>query len=323
MKVRRWLLVMSLLLIVALAAGCAPLRSAGVSTSSDYEMPAATQAPALAGQRAVEAEESKGSEGYAPAAEPAPGNDSYSTESALSERMIIRTVNLTLVVEDVEKSTQEFMTLVTTFQGYVAGSNLWRDGTQTYSSITLRVPAESLDALVEALRSRATRIDNQSISTDDVSQEYVDLSSRLRNLEATEKELLEVLDNIYEKSYKAEDVISIYREITQIRGEIEQIKGRQQYLEQLTALATVQVNLQPVATPPSVVEEGKWSPKVIINTALRNLVRIFQGLYEVIVVVVLNVLPVLVLLALPVVAVILLVRAARRRKANKQTPPQS
>lgn len=323
MKVKRWWLALSLLLTIALAAGCSPFRAAGVSTSSDYEMPAATQAPSFAGQRAAVPEESKGGEGYAPAAEPAPGNDSYSVESALSERMIIRTVNLTLVVEDVEKSTQEFMTLVTTFKGYVAGSNLWRDGTRTYSSITLRVPAESHDALVEALRSRAIRIENQNITTDDVSQEYVDLSSRLRNLEATEKELLEVLDNIYEKSYKAEDVISIYREITQIRGEIEQIKGRQQYLEQLTALATVQVNLQPVATPPSVVEEGKWNPQVIINTALRNLVRIFQGLYEVIVVIILNVLPVLLLLAIPVVVVILLVKAVKRRKGKKQTPPQA
>ncbi|MCE5259448.1 MAG: DUF4349 domain-containing protein [Chloroflexi bacterium] len=319
MKTRRWVVLLSLLLSLAFIIGCAGAKHDVSNTSSEaIELPAATSAAAQSYDRAAVTEGSKG--GAVPAA--APEADTYAG-AELTQQMIIRTVNITMLVDDVEKSAQETMALITSFQGYVSGSNLWHEGERTYANITLRVPAESLDALLAALRNKAVRIDNESISTQDVSQEYVDLESRLRNLEATEQELLKVLENITEKSYKAEDVLAVYRELTQVRSEIEQIKGRQQYLENLTALATVQVNLQPVATPPTVVEEGKFNPMVAINTALRSLVRILEGTYEVIVVIILNVVPVLVILAVPVVVIVLLVRGAKRRKARKQIPPQA
>ena len=317
MKTRRWFVLLSLLMSLALVVGCQAAQRSVSNFTGMTSAPAATAAPALANDRAAVTEGTKG--GAAPAE--APATDAFAAE--VTQQMIIRTVNITMLVDDVDKSTQEIMDVVAGYKGYVAGSNLWHEGERTYANITLRVPAESLDALLGVLRSKAVRIDSENISTQDVSQEYVDLDSRLHNLEATEQELLKVLANITEKSYKAEDVLAVYREITQVRGEIEQIKGRQQYLENLTALATVQVNLQPVATPPSVMEQGKFNPLVAINTALHSLVNILEGMYEVVVVIILNVLPVLVILAIPVVVIILLVRGAQRRKARKQAPPQA
>jgi len=316
MKTRQWLIVLSIILSLLLITGC---QAARVNKQASSGLaPMATEAPSQAEyDRATASEGAKG--GAAPVELPAA--DSFA--AAANQQMIIRTVNITMLVDDVDRASQDIVTLVANYKGYVSSSNLWHEGERTYANITLRVPAESLDALLAELRSKAVRVDSESISTQDVSQEYVDLDSRLRNLEATEQELLQVLDNIYEKSYKAEDVLSVYRELTTIRGEIEQIKGRQQYLENLTALATVQVSLQPVATPPSVVEEGKFNPMVIINTALRNLVHILQGVYEVIIVILLNVLPVLIILAIPVVVIILIVRASKRNKARKQAPPQA
>ncbi|MHB9032775.1 MAG: DUF4349 domain-containing protein [Anaerolineae bacterium] len=313
MKTRRWLVIFTILVSLILAAGCAPASQLGARNSTGSgatAAPMATQAPAF--DRAAVTESGKG--GAAPE-QPAAISDAYAAE--VSQQMIIRTVAMTLVVNDVEKSTQDIMNAITGFKGYVSGSNLWHEGNNTYASISLRVPAESLDALLAALRGKAVRVENENISTQDVSQEYVDLDSRLRNLEATEQELLKVLDNITERTYKAEDVLAVYREITSIRAEIEQIKGRKLYLENLTALATVQVNLQPVATPQAVVEEGTFNPMVAINNSLHSLVRILEGMYEVVVVIILNVLPVLVILAIPVVVIILLVKAARRRKARK------
>ena len=316
MKTRQWLIVLSIILSLLLVTGCQAARVNRQASSGLAVMP--TEAPIQA-----EYDRATASEGAKAGAAPVelPVADSFA--AAASQQMIIRTVDITMLVDDVDRASQDIVTLVANYKGYVSSSQLWHEGERTYANITLRVPAESLDALLAELRSKAVRVDSESISTQDVSQEYVDLDSRLRNLEATEQELLQVLDNIYEKSYKAEDVLSVYRELTTIRGEIEQIKGRQQYLENLTALATVQVSLQPVATPPSVVEEGKFNPMVIINTALRNLVNILQGTYEVIIVLLLNVLPVLIILAIPVVIVILIVRAIKRGRARKQVPPQA
>ena len=314
MKSRRWLLALSLMLTMALVVACAP-RSVG-STSLSNRGVAPPTAAAAAPQAADEA--AKGG---------APGSTEYGDPAlALAttpQQMIIRTVNITILLEDVQKGFQDLAEVVKTYQGYVADSKLWRESNLTYASITLRVPAESLDMLLSIIRGKAVRIESENSTTQDVSQEYVDLDSRLRNLQATEKELLELLATIRERTSKAEEVLAIYREITQIRGEIEQIQGRQKFLERMTALATVQVEIRPTATPPTVVEEGKWNPMVIVNTALRGLVSILQGVYEVIVVIVLNVVPVLIILALPIVIVVLIVRASMRRKARKQkqTPP--
>lgn len=310
MKSRRWLLALSLLLTVALVIACAPTRSVG-STSLPNSREAIPTAAAAAPQAAAE-----GAKGSAP-------DSSGSSDTALAlattpQQMIIRTVNMTVLMEDVEKGALDLAALVTTYQGYVADSKLWRENNLTYASITLRVPAESLDMLLSIVRGKAVRIESENISTQDVSQEYVDLDSRLRNLQATEKELLELLATIRERTSKAEEVLAVYREITQIRGEIEQIQGRQKFLERMTALATVQVEIRPVATPPTVLEEGKWNPMVIVNTALRGLVSILQGVYEVLVVIVLNVVPVLIIIALPIVIIVLIVRAGIRRKARKQ-----
>jgi hypothetical protein len=309
MKSRRWLIALSLVLTMALVIACQPASNyyqtdgAAAATSA----PRATEAP-----RAV-AEDAKGS---------APGgsvdSDTSNALATSTQLMIIRTVNMTIVMEDVEKAELDLAALITTYKGYVADSRLWRENNLAYASITLRVPAESLDMLLSIIRGQAKRIESETITTSDVSQEYVDLDSRLRNLQATEKELVELLATIREKTSKAEEVLAIYREITSIRGEIEQIQGRQQYLSNMASLATVQVEIRPVATPPVVVEEGKWNPMVIVNTALASLVDILRGIYEVIVVVVLNVLPVLVIIALPFVIVILIVRASIRRKARKQ-----
>jgi hypothetical protein len=304
------LLAVSLVLTLAFVIACAPRQSIATGSLSENHISQATAAPAVP-RAAIEA--TQGS---------APGS-SGSTDTSLSlattpQQMIIRTVNMTIILDDVQKSFQDLSDVVKTYQGYVADSNLWRENNLTYASLTLRVPAESLDTLLTVIRGKAVRVDSENSTTQDVSQEYVDLDSRLRNLQATEKELLSLLATIREKTSKAEEVLAVYREITTIRGEIEQIPGRQLYLERLPALATVQVELRPVATPPTVVEQGKWNPMVIVNTALRGLVTILEGAWEVLVVIILNVIPVLIIIALPVVVVVLIVRAAIRRKARKQ-----
>jgi len=246
----------------------------------------------------------------------------YTDQAALetSMRMIIRNVSLTMTVKDVQATSVEIMNSIAQYKGYVSDSKLWKEGDRVLATVTLRVPAENLDLLLNSIRAKAVTIESEIVTTDDVSQEYVDLTSRLRNLEATEQQLLKVLDEIYTKTYKADDILTIYREITSVRNEIEKIKGRQQYLSQLSSLATVDVALQSVAKPPVVIEEGKWNPMVSVNESLKRLVTSLQNIYDVVVSLVITVLPILIILALPFVILFLIIRAvARRRKARGAT----
>ena len=91
-----------------------------------------------------------------------------------------------------------------------------------------------------ALRALAVDVTNEDTSSKDVTEEYVDLSAKLHNLEATEEQLLRLM----EKAEKVEDILNVQRELSKIRGEIEQTKGRMQYLERTSATSLIEVHLE-------------------------------------------------------------------------------
>ena len=149
-------------------------------------------------------------------------------------------------------------------------------------------------------------------------------TAQLTNLEATEVELRELLAEVRQKTQKAEDVLAVYRELTTIRGEIERVKGRMQYLSTMTALATSNVDLIPDVLAKPVVEPG-WRPLETLKNAGRALVNTLKGLVDVLIWFVIVVVPVLILIAIPIVLVVLLIRwlrAAGRRKAQTPAEPE-
>jgi len=231
----------------------------------------------------------------------------------ISERMIIRTVELVMYVNDVEASFDEIQKLAEDMGGYVASANTWHQGEYTRARLTIRVPANRLDSALERIKALATEVERESTSGEDVTEEYTDLEARLRNLEATEVELRELLATVRQRTGKAEDILAVHRELTNIRGQIEQIKGRMQYLEQMSALATIHIELTPdVLSRPLTV--GRWEPKGTAANAVRALIQVLQFLVEAGIWLVIVGLPILILIAVPTLILILVIRAWRRRR---------
>ena len=234
--------------------------------------------------------------------------------SSADERMIIRTGNLSLVVSDTNVALDKIKAIVTDLKGYLVTSNAWHEGEQIRANLSLRVPAESFDATLEQIKAVANKVDKEEISGQDVTEEYSDLNARLRNLEATEVELRELLTQVRERTGKAEDIMAVYRELTNVRGQIEQLKGRMQYLERLTAMATINVELLPDALTKPIVIAG-WRPGVTVSNALRNLVKTLQFLVDAVIWIILYVAPILIIIALPLVILLALLRRWRRHKS--------
>jgi len=140
----------------------------------------------------------------------------------------------------------------------------------------------------------------------------VDLQARLKNLELAEQELQELLKTRQETG-KTEDILEVYRELTNIRGQIEQIKGRMQYLENMTALATINLTLTPDALAQPVVIGG-WQPQGTVRDAVRTLIKTVQFLVDASIWIVIYIIPTLILLAAPFVVLALIIRAWRRRR---------
>ena len=175
----------------------------------------------------------------------------------------------------------------------------------------MRVPAESLDDALAEFKALAVRVETESSSSQDVTEEYTDLGARLRNLEATEQELLELLATVREKTGKAEDILAVYREVTSIRGQIEQLKGRMQYLETTSSMAAVTIELIPdvLARPIAV---GGWQPSGTLANALRSLLKTVQFVADAAIWVVFYVLPVAAILVIPFVGIWLVWRRKRK-----------
>jgi hypothetical protein len=234
--------------------------------------------------------------------------------------MVVQTAEMGLVVKDAEATATAIRELVNGLGGFVSNTNLYHDGSQIRGSIAVRVPAERLDDAMQQLKAMAVRVLRENLSGEDVTQEYTDLSARLRNLEATETELLAMLTEVRQKpNATAEDILQVYNQLVEIRGQIEQTKGRMQYLENLATLATITIELVPDEAEQPVIEEG-WQPAATLRSAANRLVNSLQGLADLAIWLAIYVLPILIILALPIILIIWLVRRNRRRHPKPAAP---
>jgi len=157
-----------------------------------------------------------------------------------TERMIVRTGEMSLVVNDVPIALDQITKLAEGFGGYVVSSERSKQEERLFGIITIRVPAEDFVNVMEALRKLAVDVTHEETSSKDVTEEYVDLSAKLHNLESTEAQLLRLM----EKAEKVEDILNVQRELSKTRGDIEQTKGRMQYLERTSATSLIRVQLE-------------------------------------------------------------------------------
>jgi hypothetical protein len=243
-------------------------------------------------------------------------NRSAFTKSATPQlpRMIVRTAEMRIIVGDTTKTVDAVTRSVEAMGGYVAGSNIWREGELLRATLRLRVPSDKLTSTLASIRGLAERVDNETIASEDVSQEFVDLESQVRNLEATEAELRALLTVARERSKKAADVLEVHQQLTLIRGQIEQSKGRMRYLSQVASMSGITLEVMPNAIAKPVIEPG-WQPTVIAKDAVRALLEALQSFATVSIWVIVYVVPIFGMLALFIVA---LWKVARRVRTARE-----
>jgi hypothetical protein len=235
---------------------------------------------------------------------------------AQEARVIIYTGNMALVVRDTEAAVQSITQLADEQGGYVSGSNIYQAGESLRGTVTVRIPAERYQATVSQLRDLALRVERENSATEDVTEEFTDLQARKANLEVTEAALQELLTE-RQRVGSTSDILEVHRELTNIRGQIEQIEGRLRYLANQSALSTITVELTPDALyqPISV---GGWEPRGVAKDALQALIEALQGLTNIVIWVVIFILPLLIVLLIPLVVVIVVIRWWWQRRQKRQ-----
>jgi hypothetical protein len=203
------------------------------------------------------------------------GEGAYQAEApeTTQDRMIVRTGDMALVVEDVITAHDAIAQLAARFDGYVVSSSISGEEEEMRGSISIRVPDERFDQALAELRELAVRVKSENTSSQDVTQEYTDLQARLNNAEATEKQYLALL----EKATDVQDILSIYESLSRVRQEIEQIKGQMQYLERTASMSLISAYLEPKASEKPLVGAG-WSALEALKSAVRGIVIFGQWL---------------------------------------------
>ena len=249
-------------------AGGATIGAPAPNVASD-----AAGAPAAAQQRSAVAANSA-----------APNNSLPDTSAQILDRMVLRTAQLTVQVTDMESALAQARQIATRGGGFVSASNTRvekvGDQDRMVADLTLQVRSDAADATLSDLRNLG-KVTTETSGSQDVTEEYVDLTSNLRNLQASESAILKLMD----KATQIQDVLALQRELTNVRGQIERIQGRKTYLERRSDMATITLSLRlpPVDAPRT---SGGWDPAAVAARGWQASLTVLRGAAEALIVVV-------------------------------------
>ncbi|MDP9238111.1 MAG: DUF4349 domain-containing protein [Chloroflexota bacterium] len=186
--------------------------------------------------------------------------------------IVVATVNLTL--DDVSRGFEDVGNIAAVDGGFVSSSAFGHNGDKQTASVTIRVPADKYQDAVNRIRKLGDVRDEQANSSD-VTEQYTDLQSRLRNLQATEQTYLQFLGRAADIS----QVLAVQDRINSTRAEIEQVQGRINLVQNQTDLATITVHLDPTpatAEPPK--PSGARNPLEVARDSFDASLLVLRGI---------------------------------------------
>lgn len=158
---------------------------------------------------------------------------------------MIRRADATLRVADTEQAVAAVRDLIRRLDGFVSEQQLSRSDDRPWARLAVRVPAPRLDQAMESLRSLG-EIDAERVTAEDVTEQYVDLDARIRNMESLEQRMRELLG----QARTVEDAIRVEQELNKVRSELDSLQGRMRLLRNRVELATIELNVVQVIAAP-------------------------------------------------------------------------
>jgi hypothetical protein len=207
------------------------------------------------------------------------------TSAQVLNRMVIRTAQVTLEVTDIEQALAQARSIALRGGGFVSASNTRyekvNDQDRMVADLTLQVRSDAVDTTLSDLHGLG-KVTGETSGSQDVTEEYVDLSSNLRNLQASESAILRLMD----KATQIQDILTLQRELTNVRGQIERIQGRKTYLERRTDMATITLSLRLPPSPSTQPLGGGWDPFGVAQRGWQASLALLRGFAEAVIVVV-------------------------------------
>ncbi|MFC5450193.1 DUF4349 domain-containing protein [Paenibacillus aestuarii] len=306
------MIMLSLLLLSALA-GCSSAKSESSAKSAAPEAQAASQPASMANAAQDQAAVAPGTAATGTAAGssrvandsaqakidaapapitvmPATGNDA----AAGFNRKLIYRANLVMPVEDYSKAQTQLRDLVALSGGYILQFSENASTGERGGTYTIKVAASGFVSLLDGLEKISPTL-QRNVQGQDVTEEYVDLESRLKAKQLVESRLLSFM----EKAAKTDDLLAFSNELSKVQENIEQIKGRMRYLDQNVAYSTIELRMyQQTANKPLLADPNVLSLQERIERAWYSSLNVLTAVLQGILVFFAAALPVLAVLAI-------------------------
>ena len=311
-------IVLILFLVSIVIAACGGSSGGAAATAG----PAGAPADKSDGLQGVGSGQGEGSGQEAPRPAASGGPDQPEI-GAIVDAKIIRTGTMDLEVSDVPVAIREARDAIRGMGGYVGASQTSSIDDKPYAQITYRIPVDRWEDALDALRGLngdTTKVVSEQTQSADVTSQVVDLDARIRNLQASETALVEIAEG----ATRIQDILDIQAQITNIRGQIEQLEAQQNQLADQTSYATLTVTYQLPAVAAIEVQAEGWDAGRIFDAATATLVGVLQALAGAGIWLLVVWVPILIMLAVAAGIVAFLLRRFRvLDRAVRSSPPAS
>ena len=221
---------------------------------------------------------------------PSPKQKSVASEAAVQiDKKIIKSGSLTLKVSSVDKAAADITSIAQGNGGDAFSTNFYQRSDNVKSgTITVKVPVAKFENTFSEIKKVASLVERESTSGQDVTEQYTDLQSQLKNKQAEEQAFAKIL----ERSGSIDDVLKVTRELARVRGEIEVLQGRIKFMDSQTDMSTITAS---VSEDTQITITDKWRPLQIIKDSVSSLMRSLQKYVNFVIVLIIQVIPLLIL----------------------------
>lgn len=160
------------------------------------------------------------------------------------DRKIIRNGEMTLEADSPDETQAKISQIAESKGGFVIESQKQTNDTKATKTdtvtMTLRIPAAKFDESLEEIRKSSNRVIVETITGQDVTEEFIDVEARLKTQKALEAQFLEIM----KQAKTVDEALDVQSKIADVRGEIEKVEGRKRFLENQAAFSTLKIRLQ-------------------------------------------------------------------------------
>lgn len=177
------------------------------------------------------------------------------------DKKVIKNGDLNLKVNSISEASENIAKIAKDNGGDVFSTNVYSLNKAKSGTVIIKVPVANFEKAFSEIKKIAALVIQESTSGQDVTEEYIDLQSQLKNKQAEEQQFVEIM----KQAVKIQDILDVTQQLSRVRGEIEQLQGRLKFLNSQTDMASITVSL---SEDSNITIADSWRPWQIIKTQL-------------------------------------------------------